>query len=435
MRISKSCYAVTGLAFEPPWSVNAGFVAGEKRTLIVDTGANTLAARTIQGYARAVKPDNELLVINTERHLDHIGGNYFFQNQGLEIWGHSGIVRREEDLEESIADYNRCIQNPVRREAWEGKVFYRDTHVANPNHSIETDFSFDLGGLEVQIIMTPGHTPTNLSVFVPSEGVVFTGDCIVSDYIPNLEAGTLDDWLSWEQSLDKLEKLGPVTIVPGHGEVLQGPRIFSEIARLREVLKLAGETGCPPTLVADWQPEKTRLLGLVKELPAWQASLKGFKSPLEIKPMQPDEVDLIREIMFEAFGDYKGALAVPASGESETLEKTRQSLAEGGAIVARLDGKPVASARFQLKPGFLYVERISVRPEFKGKGVGSAMLDYMDRVARQLDRPALRLGTRGSMPRNVELYRRHGYEIVSIWHHPRGDDTIVLMLKRLSPAS
>ncbi|MBN9387005.1 MAG: hypothetical protein J0I20_03040 [Chloroflexi bacterium] len=59
MRLSKSCYAVTGLAFEPPWSVNAGFVAGEKRTLIIDSGANTLAARTILGYAQAVKPDNE----------------------------------------------------------------------------------------------------------------------------------------------------------------------------------------------------------------------------------------------------------------------------------------------------------------------------------------------------------------------------------------
>src|SRR4051812_34133843 len=144
MRVSKSCYAVTGLAFEPPWSVNAGIVAGNKRTLIVDTGANTLAARTIQGYAQAVRPDNELLVINTERHLDHIGGNYFFQKQGFEIWGHAGIVRREEDLEESLADFERCIQNLIRREAHEGRVFYRDTHVANPNRPVEAAFSLDL---------------------------------------------------------------------------------------------------------------------------------------------------------------------------------------------------------------------------------------------------------------------------------------------------
>lgn len=79
MRISKSCYAVTGLACEAPWTVNAGFIAGPKRTLIVDTGATTLSARTIQGYAQAVSPANELMVINTERHLDHIGGNFYFR--------------------------------------------------------------------------------------------------------------------------------------------------------------------------------------------------------------------------------------------------------------------------------------------------------------------------------------------------------------------
>lgn len=431
MRISKSCYAVTGLAFEPPWSVNAGFVVGDRRTLIIDSGATTLSARTILGYAQAVKPDNELLVINTERHLDHVGGNYFFRQQGLPIWGHAGIVRREEDLEESIADYNRCIQNPVRREAAEGRVFYRDTHVANPDHSLEAEFSFDLGGLEARVILTPGHTPTNISVFVPSEGVVYCGDCVVSDYIPNLEAGTLDDWLLWEQSLAKLENLNPIAIMPGHGEVLQGQRIGEEFSRLRHLLSEAGESGCPPTLLTDWLPEKARLLELVKDLPSRQAELKNSENLLEIKLMEPGEVDLIRRIMLAAFGDYKGKLAVPATAESESATRTYQSLAEGGAIIARLEGRPVGSARFQVKPNFLYVERVAVLPEFKGKGVGSAMLEYMDMAARHLERPNLRLGTRGSMQRNVELYQRHGYDIVSTWPHPRGDDTIILMLKRL----
>jgi glyoxylase-like metal-dependent hydrolase (beta-lactamase superfamily II)/ribosomal protein S18 acetylase RimI-like enzyme len=431
MRLSKSCYAVTGLAFEPPWSVNAGFVAGEKRTLIIDSGANSLAARTILGYAQAVKPDNELLVINTERHLDHIGGNYFFRRQGLPVWGHAGIARCEEDLEESIVDYNRCIPDPVRREAAEGRVFYRDTHVANPDHPIEAEFSFDLGGLEARVIFTPGHTPTNLSVFVPPEGVIYCGDCVVSDYIPNLEAGALDDWLLWEQSLAKLEKLNPGTIMPGHGEVLQGQRIGEEFSRLRHFLAEAGESGCPPTRLAEWLPEKARLLGRVKDLPPRPAKLKDSESPLEIQLMEPGEVDLIREIMFKAFGEYKGKLAVPASGESEDPARTRQALAEGGAIIARLEGQPVGAARFQLKPGFLYIERVSVLPGFKRKGVGSAMLDYMDTVARYLERPTLRLGTRGSMPRNVELYQRHGYKIVSTWPHPKGDDTIILMLKTL----
>jgi hypothetical protein len=49
MRIATSCYALTGLGYATPWSVNAGFIAGSQETLIVDTGACALSAATIHG--------------------------------------------------------------------------------------------------------------------------------------------------------------------------------------------------------------------------------------------------------------------------------------------------------------------------------------------------------------------------------------------------
>jgi hypothetical protein len=52
MRLSDRCFAVTGLAYVPPWSVNSGFVAGEQITLVIDTGANALAAATIMATPR-----------------------------------------------------------------------------------------------------------------------------------------------------------------------------------------------------------------------------------------------------------------------------------------------------------------------------------------------------------------------------------------------
>ena len=30
MRVSQHCYAVTGLGYTPPWTVNAGFLAGRE---------------------------------------------------------------------------------------------------------------------------------------------------------------------------------------------------------------------------------------------------------------------------------------------------------------------------------------------------------------------------------------------------------------------
>ena len=38
VQLGPHCYALAGFAYRPPWSVNAGFVCGNRRTLIVDTG-------------------------------------------------------------------------------------------------------------------------------------------------------------------------------------------------------------------------------------------------------------------------------------------------------------------------------------------------------------------------------------------------------------
>jgi len=51
MKISEHCFAITGLGFTPPWEVNAGFICGSRRTLVVDTGPSYLAGRTVYGYA------------------------------------------------------------------------------------------------------------------------------------------------------------------------------------------------------------------------------------------------------------------------------------------------------------------------------------------------------------------------------------------------
>ena len=97
MKISDHCYAITGLSFIPPWAVNAGFIVGQRQTLIVDTGPNFLSAQTIYGYASTVQAENSLIALNTEQHFDHLGGNSFFQEKNIDIYGHYQIHREEGD--------------------------------------------------------------------------------------------------------------------------------------------------------------------------------------------------------------------------------------------------------------------------------------------------------------------------------------------------
>src|ERR1051326_5817290 len=133
MQISPRCYAVTGLGYAPPWCVNAGFVVGGQITLVIDTGGNALAGRTVMGYAAAIRPQNLLRVLNTEKHFDHIGGNCVFRERGIDIWGHSAIARTPEEFEAEIAGFNYAIPSPQRRAAHEAGAFFHNTRLANPN--------------------------------------------------------------------------------------------------------------------------------------------------------------------------------------------------------------------------------------------------------------------------------------------------------------
>jgi glyoxylase-like metal-dependent hydrolase (beta-lactamase superfamily II) len=227
--------------------VNAGFVAGDNLTLVIDTGGNTLAAETISGYASTVRPGNQLRVINTEKHFDHIGGNSFFLERGIEVWGHAGIARTASEFEEEIAEFNAAIPNAARRERGEASAFFYQTLVANPNRRIQEDTQFDLGGCTAEILLTPGHTRTNLSVWVPQDGVLFTGDCLIGEYLPNLDAGTAADWQVWLQSLARIEALKPTIVVAGHGPVARGDEVPRVLETVRRVLRESIELGFSPT--------------------------------------------------------------------------------------------------------------------------------------------------------------------------------------------
>ncbi|HEX8985042.1 MAG TPA: MBL fold metallo-hydrolase, partial [Bryobacteraceae bacterium] len=133
MRLSSRCYAVTGLGYLAPWCVNAGFVVGDELTLVIDTGGNTLAAQSIHGYASAARPGNRLLVINTEKHFDHIGGNGFFREHGIDVWGHVGAARTVAEFQAEIAEFNDAIPNPARRARGEARAFFYDTRLVNPS--------------------------------------------------------------------------------------------------------------------------------------------------------------------------------------------------------------------------------------------------------------------------------------------------------------
>lgn len=249
MKISKYSYLISGLCAEPPWSVNSGFITGEKTTLIIDTGSNCLSAQTIFGYALSAKQTNDLMIVNTEPHFDHIGGNSFFADKGIDIYSSPELIRSQNDFFETKKDFNKTISHKIRQNSHEEDIFFHKTKLANPNKELADNQIISLGNIEVQVIFTPGHTRHNISLFSLKDGVLFCGDCVVTGYLPNLECGNLLDWETWIHSIKKLKKLKPEIIVPGHGYHVTGQKnIDAELNRVENILYESIKNKKAPTL-------------------------------------------------------------------------------------------------------------------------------------------------------------------------------------------
>ncbi|MEU1181221.1 MBL fold metallo-hydrolase [Streptomyces sp. NPDC005820] len=81
-----------------------------------------------------------------------------------------------------------------------------------------------LGGLELRVVPTPGHTADSLCFHLPADGAVLTGDTILGrgTTVVAHPDGRLGDYLD---SLRRLRSLavddGVHTVLPGHGPVLE----------------------------------------------------------------------------------------------------------------------------------------------------------------------------------------------------------------------
>ena len=70
--------------------------------------------------------------------------------------------------------------------------------------------------LTFEIYRLGGHTPACSSVYVPEEGVIFTGDVMINEPGPGMREARFQEWIG---ALAWIESLPVVHVVPGHGEI------------------------------------------------------------------------------------------------------------------------------------------------------------------------------------------------------------------------
>jgi cyclase len=154
-------------------------------------------------------------LINTEPHGDHISGNAYFPQ--VTVVGH---VKLKECFDRYLTAFGSIEEKRERMKETDPDsvwlVGHPDYPASNPPTLTYTDaLTLHVGNHTFNIVHHPGHTAPQTSIYVPEEGVVFTGDNIFHKCRSWLQE--CDPW-EWLDALGKIAALDADVIMPGHGD-------------------------------------------------------------------------------------------------------------------------------------------------------------------------------------------------------------------------
>ncbi len=204
---------------------NAGFVITPAGVVVVDAlGSPRLAERLTQAI-RGLTTQLVTHVILTHFHADHIYGLQHFQQLGARIIAHAAAKEYLQSdtarlrLEASRTDLAPWIDERTR-------LVPADTWIDGPT-------TIRVGGVAFEIDhVGPSHTPEDLTVFVPSEKLLFAGDLFFNGRLPFVGRANSSQWIL---SLERLLAYDARAVVPGHGAASTDPK--KDIGMTRDYLR------------------------------------------------------------------------------------------------------------------------------------------------------------------------------------------------------
>jgi GNAT superfamily N-acetyltransferase len=150
---------------------------------------------------------------------------------------------------------------------------------------------------------------------------------------------------------------------------------------------------------------------------------------MEIRYARMEDAEAVHEIVGAAFEEYRGVLPVSVSALDESVEDVRKTISDGQVLLALEGAHAVGTVRYEVRPDLLYVGRLAVLPSYRRRGIGAALMTYIEQLAPSLDRTRIQLATRQSIPDNIVFYERLGTGWSSACRTP-GDRTLQCGLRK-----
>jgi len=201
--------AVGARVFERGWlSANNVLLTGDGPNALVDSGYCTHAAQTLSLVTHALEGRQLDLLLNTHLHSDHCGGNAALQAQYPPLQTHipPGLAEAVSRWDTRALTYAPTGQQCPR---------FQFQALLRPGDSLQ------LGTCFWDVYGAKGHDPHAVVLFQPIHRVLISADALWHNgfgvVFPELEGVHAFDEVS--ETLDAIETLEPILVIPGHGPV------------------------------------------------------------------------------------------------------------------------------------------------------------------------------------------------------------------------
>lgn len=179
--------------------VKSYIVSQSDKAFVIDPGAE---GERLYNY---LKENNLELkyIINTHGHFDHIAANKFLKEKtGAEVLAHP-----KADLKFSNPQFNLSS-------------LFSNKEILAPllDRAVRDGEKIKFGSFKLEFIFTPGHSEDGISIYIPEEKVLFSGDCIFANGIGRTDLKDSNYKELKESVENKLFQLPDnCTYYPGHG--------------------------------------------------------------------------------------------------------------------------------------------------------------------------------------------------------------------------
>jgi glyoxylase-like metal-dependent hydrolase (beta-lactamase superfamily II) len=200
--------------------------------VLIDTGMGIGNIKRIVSQLLAEEDLDNVLVINTHSHYDHIAGNHFFKKIAIHHSEQESLYKpQKKEIMDWIVDEKNFTRPPPPE-------FDPTTFEISPSHATQLLHDGDiieLSGRSLEIIHAPGHSPGSICLFDSANKVLFSGDVIYEGPLyAHLEDSNVKTYYKTMKKLRQYWQPKITKILPAHNAVPLVPMVIEMMEKAFE---------------------------------------------------------------------------------------------------------------------------------------------------------------------------------------------------------